>query len=110
MSQRVVFWGVMVRSLLIDIDIIRLFVYNVMNCEDGIFTAHDTIPQKSLLLIASRLRLTERAMTGLHSFSGNHHLSSFFRKAKETCCKKPCRKTDYVPTFQSLGSDCYIYL
>ena len=44
------------------------------------------------------------AIIGLHAFSGNDYLSSFFRKGNATCWKTMCKKADYIAAFSLLGS------
>ena len=44
-------------------------------------------------------------MLGLHAFSGNNYLSSFFRKGKERCWKLMQKYEEFEVCFTKLGSD-----
>ena len=50
------------------------------------------------------------AKVGIHSFSGNDYLSSFFRKGRKTCWKKLCQNANFISAFASLGSDTILIL
>ena len=96
--------GVMVKSPSGDIDIVTLFLYHAMSFDADIFIDNDTGSQRKVLEINSCLSdENQNAIIGLHAFSGNDYLSSFFRKGKGTCQKKMCKKADYVAPFSSLG-------
>ena len=81
--------GVMVRSPSGDIDIVTLFLYYAVSFD--IFTDNGTGSHR-------------KAIIGLHAFSGNDYLPSFFQKGKVTSWKKMCMKADYVAAFSSLGN------
>ena len=44
-----------------------------------------------------------QAIIGFHSFTGNHYISSFFRKGK-TCWQKMIKYDKYLRLMQQLGS------
>ena len=103
--------GVLVRSPSGDIDIITLFVhhaqsFNVNICIDG------TGPQRQVFDISlCELSAEQRkAIVGLHAFSGNDYLSSFFRKGKASCWKKMCAKEEFVSALSLLGRHCLLRL
>ena len=70
-----------------------------------IFIDNGTGAQRKTLDISScELSVEQRkAILGLHSFSGNDYLSSFFRKGKATCWKKMCMRAEFISAFSSLG-------
>ena len=98
--------GVMVISPSGDIDIGTLFLYHAKSFDADIFTDNGTGSQRKVLEINSCGLSDEQrsAITGLHAFSWNDYLSSFFRKGKVTSWKKMFKKADYVAAFSSLGS------
>ena len=97
--------GVMVRSPSGDIDIVTLFLYHAMSFVADAFIDNGTGSQRKVLEINSCGLSDEQrsAIIGLHAFSGNDYLSSFFQKGKTTCWKKISKKADYVAAFSSLG-------
>ena len=94
--------GVMVRSPSGDIDIVTLLLYHAMSFDADMFIENGTGSQRKVLEINSCGLSDEQrsAIIGLHAFSGNDYLSSFFRKGKATCWKK----AGYVAAFSLLGS------
>ena len=44
-------------------------------------------------------------MLGLHAFTGNDYLSSFFRKGKERCWKLMQKYEEFEVCFTKLGSE-----
>ena len=105
-AAKVLTGGVMVRSPSGDIDIIALLVYHSMNYETNVYVDNGTGTRRKILHIDScGLPIEQRsAIIGIHSFSGNDYLSSFFRKGKKTCWRHLCKNEDFVSAFSSLGS------
>ena len=71
----------------------------------SIYIDNGTGAQRKVFDISScELPVDQRkAIVGLHAFSGNDYLSSFFRKGKTTCFKKMLAKPEYISAFTSLG-------
>ena len=79
----------MVRSPSGDIHIVVLFVHHFVNSHLKEYIDNGTGPSRKIIDINScSLPADHRsALIGLHAFSGNDYLSSFFRKGKKTCWK-----------------------
>ena len=95
----------MIRSSSGDIDILVLLLLH--QCE-GIRILIDNGTGKSRKIIdisSSGLNLTEReALLGLHTFSGNDYVSSFFRKGKQVFWKKLKKSEEFINLFARFGS------
>ena len=74
---------IMVRSPSGDIDIIVLFAYHFMSSDVQIYINNGTGTKRKVVDVSScSLPMNQRrAIVGLHAFSGNDYLSSFFWKA-----------------------------
>ena len=46
-----------------------------------------------------------RALLGMHAFSGNDSVSSFFRKVKQAVWKAVIKNTAFIDIFSSLGTE-----
>ena len=85
---------VMLRSLSGDIYIVTMFLYHVLSFDADIFIDNGTGSRRKVLKTNSCGLYNEQrsAIIGLHAFSGNDYLSSFFRKGKMKCWKKCVRR------------------
>ena len=99
--------GVMIRSPSGDVDIIALFLYHDMFISANLFIDNGVGAQRRVLDISSSNLSTEKrkALLGLHSFSGNDYVSSFFRKGKVTCWKKMCIRDEFLSALATLGME-----
>ena len=86
--------GITFRSPSGDIDIVTLFVHHLDNCMTDLYLDNGTGGQRKMLHINSCSFTPEErsSLIGLHAFTGNDYLSSFFRKGKTTCWKKMKKK------------------
>ena len=96
----------MVRSPSGDIDILTLFVSH----DFGDITIYvDNGTGKSRIIIkvtSSGLSAEEKvALIGLHAFSGNDHVSSFFRKGKSAFWKAMLKRREFLEAFGHLGKE-----
>ncbi len=63
------------------------------------------LSRKSIDVTSSTLDNDKRrAVIGLHAFSGNDYVSSFFRKGKVAFWQKMVKKTEYINLFADLGT------
>ena len=93
------------RSCSGDIDIpVILLASHVPNLQ--VFIDSGTGKNRKILdLAACELSATQReALLGLHAFSGNDYISSFFRKGKKACWKLLQGTEGFVTTFAELGT------
>ena len=99
--------NIMIRSPSGDIDIIVLFVHHFHNSDVNIYIDNGTGAQRKVLDISSCTLPSEQcnALLGVHAFSGNDYLSSFFRKGKKTCWHAMIKKAEYITGFSKLGTD-----
>ena len=97
--------SVMVRYPSGDIDDI-LFLF-LMHAFDDVRVFIDNGSGKSRRIVymsSSGLSLSYRqALSGIHAFSGNDYVSSFFRKGKQLFWKKLLEYPDFVDVFSKLG-------
>ena len=102
--------SVMIRSPSGDIDVIALFSFHFSNSNVKVYIDNGTGAQRKLIDVSScGLTLDQSsALLGLHSFSGNDYVSSFFRKGKKTCWKKMIAKANFIDAFSKLGSTYHI--
>ena len=94
---------VMVRSPSGDIDILILFVQHCSGTNVLIDTGHGN--SRHIIDISLRF-LSEtqyHALSGLHAFSGNDYVSSFFGKGKSMFWKTLMKNEEFMKTFASLG-------
>ena len=95
--------SVMVRSPSGDIAILALFLLH-----DGIrvLIDNDTGNARKIIDIHSaRLSIEQRrALAGMHAFSGNDYVSSFFRKGKTQVWKEILKNPQFIQVFGNLGN------
>ena len=97
--------GIMVRSPSGDIDVVALFVCNRFRC--NVYLDNDAGKDRKILDVNSNSTLSDKqkeALIGLHSFSGNDYVSSFFRKGKTTCWKTLLKNEIFSNVFSELGT------
>ena len=96
--------GVMVRSPSGDIDILVLFLLH----DDGtrVLIDNGTVNARKIIDIHSARLFIEqrRALAGMHAFSGNDYVSSFFRKGKIQVWKKILKNPQFIQVFGNLGN------
>ena len=95
---------VMVRSSSGDIDILVLFLLHqfvnvTVLISNGVGKNRKIIDMSSSFLCESN----RKALAGMHSFSENHDLSSFFRKGKKVVWKLVLQNKEFIETFSNLG-------
>ena len=95
----------MIRSPSGDIDILTLFVANDFGgvkvlIDNGTGKHRKTIDATSSTLDAEE----KKAVVGLHAFSGNDYVSSFFRKGKKAFWKVMQKDQKYIRLFAELGN------
>ena len=93
------------RSCSGDIDIpVILLASHVPNLQ--VFIDSGTGKNRKILdLAACDLSVTQRkALLGLHAFSGNDYISSFFKKGKKACWKTMQGTEEFVTAFAELGT------
>ncbi len=97
--------AVMVRSPSGDVDILALFLSHDF---DGtrIYVHNGVGKQRKILdITSSTLGIQKKkALLGLHAFSGNDYVSSFFRKGKQAFWKAMSSEEEFVRLFTRLGS------
>ena len=88
-----------------DIDILVLVLLHFSSDKTIIVDNGTGQSRKILNMNTSRLSQIERnALAGMHSFSGNDYVSSFFRKGKVLFWKKIKSCPEYLNTFSELGN------
>ena len=95
---------VMVRSPSGDIDILVLFLLHQFEnitvlIDNGVGKNRKIIDMSSSFLCENK----RKALAGMHSFSGNDYVSSFFRKGKKVMWKLILQNEEYIETFSNLG-------
>ena len=97
--------SVMVRSSSGDIDVLALFVPFDFAGVQVLIDNGTGLNRKIVNVTSSTLDIEKkRALIGLHAFSGNDYVSSFFRKGKIAFWRQMIKKTDYVNLFANLGT------
>ena len=97
--------SVMVRSSSGDIDVLALFVAHDFAGVKVLIDNGTGLNRKIVNVTSSTLDIEKkRALIGLHAFSGNDYVSSFFRKGKIAFWRQMIKKTDYVNLFANLGT------
>ena len=97
--------SVMVRSSSGDIDVLALFVAHDFAGVQVLIDNGTGLNRKIVNVTSSTLDIEKkRALIGLHAFSGNDYVSSFFRKGKIAFWRQMTKKTDYVNLFANLGT------
>ena len=97
--------SVMVRSSSGDIDVLALFVAHDFAGVQVLIDNGTGLNRKIVNVTSSTLDIEKkRALIGLHAFSGNDYVSSFFRKGKIAFWRQMIKKTDYVNLFANLGT------
>ena len=95
---------VMVGSPLGDIDILVLFLLHQFE-NITVLIDNDVGKNKKIIDMSSTFLCgnKHKAVAGMHSFSGNDYLSSFFRKGKKVMCKLILQSEEFIETFSDLG-------
>ena len=95
--------AVMVRSPSGDIDIMVLFLGHDF---DEVRVLVDNWTGKIIDISSSTLPKVQRqALVGIHAFSGNDYVSSFFRKRKIAFWKAMLKRTEFIELFAGFGMD-----
>lgn len=96
---------IMVRSPSGDIDILALFVAHDF-CAAKILIDNGTGKARKIIDVTSSTLDHEKrkALIGLHAFSGNDYVSSFFRKGKMAVWKAMVKSQEFISFFAELGS------
>ena len=96
----------MVRSLSGDIDILALFVSHNFG-DITIYTDNGTGKSRKIINVtSSELSAEEKvALIGLHTFSGNDYVSSFFCKEKSAFWKAMLKRREFLEAFGRLGKE-----
>eukprot|EP00794_Sanderia_malayensis_P020967 gene20967-biopygen15473 len=97
--------SVMIRSPSGDIDVLVLFLGHDFAGIQILIDDGTGLSRKIIDIASSTLDNDKRrALIGLHAFSGNDYVSSFFRKGKVAFWQKMVKKTEYVNLFADLGT------
>ena len=97
---------VVIRSPSGDTDILVLAVSLLNNDKKNVFIDNGSGVSRTLHWLGS-LEISEqrcRALIGLHAFTGNDYVSSFFRKGKDRCWKLVEKYDKFEECFLNLGS------
>ena len=102
-SRHIIAENLMVRSPSGDIDILVLFLLH--QCSH-VFIDNGTGSNRRILDMSTTGlgNLEKEAVVGLHSFSGNDYVSSFFKMGKQKMWKKVKSKVTYFELFASFGN------
>ena len=94
----------MVRSPSGDIDILTLFIAHDFR-DTKVFIDNGTGKNRKIIEVTSSQLSAEekKALTGVHAFSGNDYVSSFFRKGKSAFWKLTSIKHEFLQLFGKLG-------
>ncbi len=96
--------SVMIRSPSGDIDILTLFVAHDFGSMNVYLDNGTGKSRKIIEATSSQLSEDERnALPGMHAFTGNDYLSSFFRKGKSACWKALLKRREFIEAFGKLG-------
>ena len=97
--------SVLVRSPSGDIDILVLFLLHFSQGPRILVNNGTGKARKIIDMSTSPLSLAKRkALAGMHAFSGNDYISSFFRKGKLLVWKKIMAYPEFINTFSDLGN------
>jgi hypothetical protein len=95
----------MIRSPSGDIDILVLFMAHDFGAAKVLIDNGTGKARKIIDVTSSTLDLEKRkALVGLHAFSGNDYVSSFFRKGKKAFWKTMLKRQEYIRLFAELGN------
>ena len=95
----------MIRSPSGDIDILVLFMAHDFGAAKVLIDNGTGKVRKIIDVTSSTLDLEKRkALVGLHAFSGNDYVSSFFRKGKKAFWKTMLKRQEYIRLFAELGN------
>ena len=96
--------SLMVRSPSGDIDILVLFLLHQFDGKNVLIDNGVGKNRKIIDMSTSLLSLQQRcALAGMHAFSGNDYISSFFRKGKQTIWKLVLGNERFLQTFSEFG-------
>ena len=99
----------MVRSPSGDVDILALFVAHDFAGVQVLIDNGVGLNKKIIDVTSSTLDIDKRrALIGLHAFSGNDYISSFFRKRKIAFWRGMVKKDEYVNLFVNLGTTLHV--
>ena len=96
--------SVMVRSPSGDIDILALFVLHCSGSNIFIDNGHGNSRKIFHFKTPTLSILQRQALSGVHAFSGNDYISSFFGKGKNLFWKAVTKNNEFMSTFASLGN------
>eukprot|EP00794_Sanderia_malayensis_P008687 gene8687-biopygen6960 len=95
----------MVRSPSGDIDILALFVAHDFHGARILIDNGAGQSRKIIDVTSSTLSVEKKkALIGIHAFSGNDYVSSFFRKGKVALWKAMLKRPEFIRLFADLGS------
>ena len=96
--------SIMVRSPSGDIDILTLFVAHDFR-DTKVFIDNGTDKNRKIIEVTSSQLSAEekKALIGVHAFSGNDYVSSFFRKGKSAFWNLALKKHEFLQLFGKLG-------
>ena len=97
--------AVMVRSPSGDIDILALFLGHDSG-DIHVLVDNGTGKSRKVIDIGTSPTLPniqKQALIGLHAFSGNYYVSSFFRKGKIAFWKAMLKRAEFIELFAGLG-------
>ena len=94
----------MVRSPSGDTDILTLFVAHDLR-DKKVFIDNGTGKNRKIIEVTSSQLSAEekKALVGIHAFSGNDYVPSFFRKGKSAFWKLALKKHEFIQLFGKLG-------
>ena len=96
----------MIRSPSGDIDIITLFIG--LHFSDTQILIDNGSGKNRKIIDATSSGLSpdhRRALLGMHAFSGNDYVCSFFRKGKQAVWKAVAKNNAFAELFSSLGTE-----
>ena len=107
LSNYVTAENLMIRSPSGDIDILALFV---LHQRFRTFIDNGTGKNRKILDISSTGlgELERSALIGLHAYSGNDYVSSFFKQGKQKMWNKVKQNDEYLELFKSFGNSEYL--
>ena len=96
----------MVRSPSEDIDVMVLFLGHDFD-EVRVLVGNGTGKVAKIIDISSSTlpKVQRQALVGIHAFSGNDYVSSFFRKGKIAFWKAMLKRAEFIELFAGFGMD-----
>ena len=97
--------AIMIRSPSGDIDILTLFVAHDFGGVRVLIDNRTGKGRKIVDVTSSTLDLDKKkALIGMHAFSGNDYVSSFFKKGKVAVWKTMLKRQEFIRLFEELGT------